>query len=78
MFPFSQGTQYDLKLMEDVHQIGVCEPLPKGGFVNMLCSIWKKGLSEENMKSGFRATGIFPFSPDQYNKDRLDPMKMIQ
>lgn len=62
--------------MEHVQQTGAREPLRKSAFVNMLCSIWKEGLSEENIKSGFRATGIFPFNPDKYKKDRLDPVKL--
>lgn len=63
--------------MEHVHQTSAHEPLRKSGFVNTLCNIWKKGLSEENVKSVFRATGIFPFNPDKYKKDRLDPLKRI-
>ena len=68
---------YDSKLLEHVHQTGARDPLRRNGFVNMLSGIWRKGLSEENVKSGFRATGIFPFNPDKYKKDRLDPLKLI-
>ena len=67
---------YDSALMRYVHQTGARAPLQKRGFVNMLCQVWKEGLSQENIKAGFYATGIHPLNPEKYTTDRLCPLKM--
>ncbi|XP_050706357.1 tigger transposable element-derived protein 6-like [Eriocheir sinensis] len=67
---------YDSALMRYVHQTGARAPLQKRGFVNMLCQVWKEGLSPENIKAGFYATGIHPLNPEKYKSDRLCPLKM--
>ncbi|XP_066946101.1 uncharacterized protein [Macrobrachium rosenbergii] len=59
---------YDAALQQRVHQTGARVPLQKCGFVNMLCSVWKQGLSTDNVKAGFRATGIYPLNSEKYNK----------
>ena len=38
----------------------------------MLSQVWYKGLSETNIISGFRATGIFPTNRDKYNIKSFD------
>ena len=39
---------------------GPRETIKKSTFVNKLGDIWHKGLSPDNVKSGFRATGVYP------------------
>ena len=58
---------YDTKLMEFMQSTGGRESLRKHLFVNMLCSVWREGLSEKNVVAGFRATGIHPIDRSKYN-----------
>ena len=67
---------YEEELTKHVHATGGREPLKKADFCNLIGSIWKKGLSEKNIKSGFRTTGIYPVSSDQYERSRLDKVKL--
>ena len=46
--------KYDKALNEYVHKMGAREPIRKSGFVNMIYSVWKEGLSENNIKSDKR------------------------
>ena len=69
-------TYYEAKLTEHVHQTSANHPIRKAGFVNMLSSIWRKGLSESNVKAGFEATGIYPINSVKYKTERLDPAKL--
>ena len=48
--------------------------LAKEEFSSHLChpDVWGKALSEENIKSGFRRTGVFPVDLDQYPQHRLN------
>lgn len=48
--------------------------MSKKQFVNNLSNIWFKGMSAINVKAGFRATGIFPFNPNKYDKSCFDPI----
>ena len=41
----------------------------------MLCRIWTKGLSIENVKAGFQKRGMYPFNKEKYDKNRLCPLK---
>lgn len=43
-----------------VSEYGALEPIGELQFVNLLGEIWHKGLSTENIKSGFETVGIFP------------------
>ena len=55
--------------------INVWDPkqtMKKSTFVNKLGEVWHKGLSPENVKAGFRATGIYPVDREKFPKDRLD------
>ena len=36
------------------------------------CDIWHQGLSPDNIKAGFKATGIYPVDSTKFPKDRLD------
>ena len=47
----------------------------KSEFVDLICEIWHEALKSDNIISGFRTTGIFPFNRDQYPISRLDPVK---
>jgi hypothetical protein len=40
--------------------------LQKREFVDILCSVWKKGLSVDNIQAGFQKTGIYPFNCHMY------------
>ena len=52
---------------------GSREPIRKATFVQNVCDIWYKGLSESNIKSGCCSTGIFPIDSKKYPCDRFDP-----
>lgn len=47
----------------------------KSEFVDLICEIWHEALKSDNIISGFRTTGIFPFNRNQYPISRLDPVK---
>lgn len=49
---------YEQELIEQVHQTGARDPMRKAAFGNLISKIWPLGLSEVNIKSGFRASGI--------------------
>ena len=68
--------QYEKQLSDFMHKTGAREPLRKAAFVDMLCSVWQQGLSSDNVKVGFRATGIVPVDKSKYSVDRLDPIKL--
>ena len=55
-----------------INQWGPKEPMKKAAFVNQLCDIWHKGLSLDNVKAGFKVTGIYPVNSTKFPKDRLD------
>ena len=67
---------YEAALNDHVHKTGAREPLRKCGFVNMLSSVWEKGLAPQNVKKGFESTGIFPCDSAKYKKSRLNPLKL--
>ncbi|KAI5635262.1 DDE superfamily endonuclease domain-containing protein [Phthorimaea operculella] len=50
--------------------------LTKSEFSDLLCEVWREGLSEEVIKNSFKVTGIYPVNKDAYPKDRLDPVKL--
>ena len=52
---------------------GSRDPIRKATIVQNVCDIWYKGLSESNIKSGFRSTDIFPIDSKKYPCDRFDP-----
>ena len=65
--------EWERTLNEWVNEHGPKNPMKKPNFVDMLSKIWHKCLSEENVKAGFRATGIYPVNRDRFPRDRLDP-----
>ena len=67
---------YEKELTARVHATGAREPLRKADFVNLLAKIWRKGLNEKNIKSGFRATGVYPTDSAKYKTERLDKVKV--
>lgn len=67
---------YEKELTARVHATGAREPLRKADFVNLLAKIWRQGLTEKNIKSGFRATGIYPTDSTKYKIERLDKVKL--
>lgn len=42
----------------------------------MVSSVWEKGLSPQNIKKGFEATGIHPCDKTKYEVTRLNPLKL--
>ena len=57
-------------LTEFVHHTGSHDALGKPAFCNLIASIWKKGLTESNIKAGFSTTGIFPVDGTKYKVSR--------
>ena len=51
--------------------------LSKDEFVNLLYSIWNKGMTESNIKSGFYITGIWPLDRGKYLANRFD-LRLLQ
>jgi hypothetical protein len=43
----------------------------KSESVDLLCEVWHKGLTEANVCSGFRETGIFPVNRTKYSRQLL-------
>ena len=68
--------RYETKLLDHVHATAAREPLKRSQFADLLCSVWHEGLSPDNIKSGFRATGIYPLDRSVYDLSRLDPIKV--
>lgn len=68
---------YERELTEQVHKTGAREPLRKAAFGNLISKIWRKGLNENNIKAGFRATGIYPVDASKYKAERLDKVKLV-
>ena len=60
-------------LAERANKYGVNSSLSRSEFVNLLCSIWKKGLSKENIVKGFETTGTYPLNREKYPVSRFDP-----
>lgn len=46
--------------------------MKKANFVNKLCEVWHMGLTENNIISRFRTTGVYPVDAFKFPKDRLD------
>ena len=59
-------------LCNRVNVLGPKETISKGTFVDLLSSVWHKGLSPENAIAGFTATGIYPVDRTKYPKERFD------
>ena len=67
---------YDQELTTEVHKDRAKNAVNHSQFVNIVCSAYPRGLSESNVKSGFRATGIYPLDKSKYDVQRLDPHKL--
>ena len=67
---------YEKSLTKRVHATGAREPLKKAAFVNLLSSIWHKGMSAKNITAGFCTTGIYPVDRTKYKVDCLDKVKL--
>ena len=65
--------EWERTLNEWVNERGPTKPMKKPNFVDMLARIWHKCLSEENVRSGFRTTGIFPVDRTKFPTLRFDP-----
>ena len=52
--------------------------MKKAKFTNMIGRIWHKCLSEENIKAGFRATGICPVNPSKFPQERFDARLLLR
>ena len=58
-------------LNERMNTLGPREPISKSVFVDLLAKVWHKGLTPENVRSGFRTTGIWPVDSQKYNVYRF-------
>ena len=58
--------EWDKALNERLNTIETKNSMNKSTFVEMLAKVWEKGLSSENVMSGFRATGVFPVDKKKY------------
>ena len=67
---------YDSELFKYTQSTGGRQNLRKDLFVKLLCSVWNKGLSKENVIAGFKATGIHPVDSTKYKVTRLDKLKL--
>ena len=67
---------YETFLTEFVHPAGHSQKLTKPAFCNLIASIWKKGLVVENVISGFKNSGTFPFDVNKYKISCLDKVKL--
>ena len=50
--------KYEKLLTEFVHRTGGRQKLSKPAFCNLIATIWREGLTKENIVSGFQKTGI--------------------
>ena len=57
---------HEKELTKYVQETGAREALKKGEFCNMISRIWYQDLTVENVKSGFKAAGIFPVEKTKY------------
>ena len=64
--------EWEKTLNDWINVWGPKQTMKKSTFVNKLGEVWHKGLSPENVKAGFRATGIYPVDREKFPKDRLD------
>ena len=65
--------EWEKVLNKRINVMGLRESISKSTFVDLLASVWYTGLSPENVKAGFRATGIYPVDRSRYPTDRFDP-----
>jgi hypothetical protein len=52
--------------------------ITKSECVDLLCEVWKNGLSSANIQSGFRETGIFPVDRSKYPTDMFKKVDLIR
>ena len=52
------------------------EPVSRATFVQLLTSVWDKGMSKENILKSFSATGIFPIDRTKFDETRLSRSKV--
>jgi hypothetical protein len=50
--------------------------MTKSNFVDLLGQVWPIALTQTNILSGFRETGIFPLDRCKYPKSLFDPVKL--
>ena len=61
------------ELNDRVNEFGPKETLAKSAFVDVLCGIWHKGLTKDNLVSSFRTSGIYRVDPSKYPISHFDP-----
>lgn len=52
------------------------EPVSRQKFVQLLTSVWGKGLSEEIVRKSFSSTGVFPINRNKFDVSRLSRSKV--
>ncbi|KAJ8918210.1 hypothetical protein NQ315_014078 [Exocentrus adspersus] len=50
-----------------------CVHLTREKFAELLGEAWSKGMTKENIISGFQTTGIFPVDPKKFSEDNFSP-----
>ena len=65
-------SEWEKALNDWINVWGPMQTMKKSTFVNKLGKVWHQGLSPENVKTGFQATGIYPVDHQKFPKDRLD------
>ena len=65
---------YEKFLTEFVHRTGVRQKLMKTVFCNLIASVWKKGLTVENVISGFENTDTV--DANKYKISHLDKVNL--
>ncbi|XP_050298658.1 tigger transposable element-derived protein 1-like isoform X2 [Anthonomus grandis grandis] len=66
---------------EEVLNYWMREPdrkITKGRFGYILSKIWPKAMSPQNLMSGFRVTGIYPFNPDAIEEAAFAPSLLTE
>ena len=65
--------EWEKTLNNHISAVDPKQTMRKSTFVDKLSEVWHKGLSPENIKSGFHATGIYPVDRSKFPTDRIDP-----
>jgi hypothetical protein len=74
--PFSPLKEKWSRLLVDHQRKTGFRTISKSVFVDLLCAVWHDAMSEGNIKSGFRTTGIYPFNPHRFETDKFNKRKL--
>lgn len=68
--------EWNRNIQKNMSSSGGINYVDKKNFAAVLTSVWRSGLSEQNIKKGFIETGIFPASREKYKDSRFDKKKL--